>query len=164
MDEVVEAGDFKRCAAAALKALDHDKDCGQEKVCGCCGGGTAAWVSLRLRFALELSGARAHTRARPRHTRTHTHVRTHTHIYTHIHTLPPAPKQSSCSFSGAWRGKPGRMKRVYYVSSYFWDRALDAGIIADKAAIEWRTSPGVRGPFWGALGVFWEQHLRGGGV
>jgi hypothetical protein len=33
--EVVEAGDFKRCAAMALKALEHDKDCGQPKVCVC---------------------------------------------------------------------------------------------------------------------------------
>jgi hypothetical protein len=30
--EVIEAGDFKRCAAMALKALEHDKDCGQPKV------------------------------------------------------------------------------------------------------------------------------------
>jgi hypothetical protein len=30
--EVIEAGDFKRCAAIALKALEHDKDCGKPKV------------------------------------------------------------------------------------------------------------------------------------
>lgn len=30
--EVVEAGDFKKCAAMAYKALEHDKDCGQPKV------------------------------------------------------------------------------------------------------------------------------------
>jgi hypothetical protein len=30
--EVVEAGDFKRCAATVFKALEHDKDCGQPKV------------------------------------------------------------------------------------------------------------------------------------
>lgn len=35
VDEVVDAGDFKRCAQAAFQALEHDKDCGQ-KVCGCC--------------------------------------------------------------------------------------------------------------------------------
>lgn len=41
--EVVEAGDFKRCAEIAFKALEHDKDCGQPKVTkrgmvasGCC--------------------------------------------------------------------------------------------------------------------------------
>jgi hypothetical protein len=53
--------------------------------------------------------------------------------------------QDACSFSGAWRGKPAQMARVYYVSSYFWDRASESGIIADKAAIEWKTSPGVSG-------------------
>jgi apyrase len=51
--------------------------------------------------------------------------------------------QEACSFSGAWRGKPRGMQRVYYVSSYFWDRALESGIIDDKAAIEWKTSPAV---------------------
>ncbi|KAI8475039.1 MAG: nucleoside phosphatase family-domain-containing protein [Monoraphidium minutum] len=77
--EVVEAGDFRRCAAAALKALEHDKGCGHP--------------------------------------------------------------QSACSFSGAWRGKPGGMKRVYYVSSYFFDRAVEAGIIPDKGAINFGTTP-----------------------
>ncbi|KIZ06578.1 hypothetical protein MNEG_1382, partial [Monoraphidium neglectum] len=80
VDEVVEAGDFKGCAAAAFKALDHDKDCGADK--------------------------------------------------------------AACSFSGVWRGKPASMQRVYYVSSYFWDRALDSGIITDKSAIEFKTTPG----------------------
>ncbi|GBF96232.1 hypothetical protein Rsub_08777 [Raphidocelis subcapitata] len=79
VDEVIDAGDFKRCAEAALKALDHDRDCGGPK--------------------------------------------------------------GSCSFNGAWRGKPASMRRVYYVSSFFFDRALDAGIIADPAATEWRTTP-----------------------
>jgi hypothetical protein len=51
--------------------------------------------------------------------------------------------QDACSFNGAWRGKPAQMVRVYYVSSYFWDRASESGIIADKAAIDWKTSPGV---------------------
>lgn len=51
--------------------------------------------------------------------------------------------QEACSFNGAWRGKPSSMARVYYVSSYFWDRALDSGIIADKKATSWKTSPGV---------------------
>lgn len=54
-----------------------------------------------------------------------------------------APVQDACSFNGAWRGKPSSMARVYYVSSYFWDRAQDSGIISDKAAISWKTSPGV---------------------
>lgn len=33
VEEEVEAGDFTRCSAAALKALEHDKDCGGPKVC-----------------------------------------------------------------------------------------------------------------------------------
>jgi len=84
--EVEEHGDFKRCAKAALKALEHEKDCG---AAGADGG---------------------------------------------------------CSFAGAWRGKPaphlsGGAPRAYYVSSYFWDRAVDAGIVEDASAIEWATSP-----------------------
>lgn len=60
------------------------------------------------------------------------------------------PSQEACSFNGAWRGKPSSMARVYYVSSYFWDRALDSGIIADKQATSWKTSPGVsRFGWWG---------------
>lgn len=51
-----------------------------------------------------------------------------------------APKDQ-CSFSGAWRGKGPGGERVYYVSSYFWDRAVDSGIISDAAAISWKTSP-----------------------
>lgn len=53
-----------------------------------------------------------------------------------------AVDQAECSFNGAWRGKPKGMERVYYVSSYFWDRAEDAGIITDRNAINWVTSPG----------------------
>jgi hypothetical protein len=57
---------------------------------------------------------------------------------------PAALLEISCSFDGAWRGKPEAMKRVYYVSSYFWDRALESGIITNKSAPHWRTTPGVR--------------------
>jgi hypothetical protein len=38
IEEVMEPGDFKRCAAAVFKALDHDKDCGRPKVGGDWGG------------------------------------------------------------------------------------------------------------------------------
>ncbi|KAI8468567.1 MAG: nucleoside phosphatase family-domain-containing protein [Monoraphidium minutum] len=47
----------------------------------------------------------------------------------------------ACSFNGVWRKPPPGMKRVYYISSYFWDRAEDAGIISDPDAFEWATTP-----------------------
>ncbi len=58
-----------------------------------------------------------------------------------ITATPPSQPQDLCSFAGGWRGKASSSARVYYVSSYFWDRATDSGIIADKAAIEWATTP-----------------------
>ena len=38
--------------------------------------------------------------------------------------------QPQCSFRGAWRGP--RIPDVFYVSSYFWDRAADAGLLDDE--------------------------------
>ena len=35
------------------------------------------------------------------------------------------PLQTSCSFAGAWGG--GQLPKAFYVSSYIWDRALEAG-------------------------------------
>jgi len=49
--------------------------------------------------------------------------------------------KDQCSFSGAWRGKAAPKPRTYYVSSYFWDRAQDSGIIADADALHWETTP-----------------------
>lgn len=40
--EVVEAGEFKKCAAVALKALEHDKACWQPQVCRT-GGRACTW-------------------------------------------------------------------------------------------------------------------------
>lgn len=37
--------------------------------------------------------------------------------------------QLQCSFNGAWGGP--RVPKVFYISSYFWDRATDAGLIVD---------------------------------
>ena len=37
------------------------------------------------------------------------------------------PMQTSCSFAGAWGG--GQLPKAFYVSSYFWDRALEAGAL-----------------------------------
>ncbi len=49
------------------------------------------------------------------------------------------PAQEQCAFNGAWGGsvKP----TAFYVSSYFWDRATDAGIIGEKTAITWVLKP-----------------------
>ena len=33
--------------------------------------------------------------------------------------------QTQCSFAGAWGG--GHAPKAFYVSSYFWDRAVEAG-------------------------------------
>ncbi|KFM27824.1 Apyrase [Auxenochlorella protothecoides] len=44
-----------------------------------------------------------------------------------------------CSFNGAWGG--GRVPSVFYISSYFWDRAVDAGLVPETAAIEARVKP-----------------------
>lgn len=47
--------------------------------------------------------------------------------------------QDQCGFNGVWLGS--RRPTAFYVSSYFWDRATDAGIIADPAAISWDLKP-----------------------
>jgi hypothetical protein len=35
--------------------------------------------------------------------------------------------QSECTFNGAWGGS--KLPAVFYISSYFWDRAQDVGLI-----------------------------------
>ena len=45
--------------------------------------------------------------------------------------------QTECAFNGAWGGGP-RRPQAFYVSSYFWDRATEAGIITDTEAITWQ--------------------------
>lgn len=54
---------------------------------------------------------------------------------------PCKAEQALCSFNGAWRGKGPGPHRMYYVSSYFWDRARDAGIINVATAIQWPITP-----------------------
>lgn len=51
--------------------------------------------------------------------------------------------QRQCSFSGAWAGP--RIPGVFYVSSYFWDRAADAGLVNDDKAIQAKVHPGQFG-------------------
>mmetsp|Transcript_24134 Transcript_24134/g.43170 ORF Transcript_24134/g.43170 Transcript_24134/m.43170 type:complete len:261 (-) Transcript_24134:100-882(-) len=48
---------------------------------------------------------------------------------------------AACSFAGAWRGHAKIVEEEYYVSSYFFDRAVDAGIITDKNAAQWIVTP-----------------------
>jgi hypothetical protein len=90
------------------------------------------------------------TASRPQSKRTAVYICVRMHaqlpswlVFRHMTPLHLAAYQDTCSFSGAWRGKPSSMARVYYVSSYFWDRAVEAGIITDEAAVEWATSPAV---------------------
>ncbi len=56
--------------------------------------------------------------------------------------------QEHCSFDGAWRGRPPSKLRTYYVSSYFWDRATESGIIKEASAVSWPASikVGEEGP------------------
>jgi hypothetical protein len=48
--------------------------------------------------------------------------------------------QAQCAFNGAWGGG-NRHPTAFYVSSYFWDRATDAGIIREQDAIMWDLKP-----------------------
>lgn len=80
---------------------------------------------------------------------THAHARTHARCRAlPHHTLPPRPRhseppQEQCSFNGAWRGTDLSKGRDYFISSYFWDRAFETGIIKDKNATTWETSAQV---------------------
>ena len=42
-------------------------------------------------------------------------------------------QQHECSFNGAWGGGRGPGARTFYVSSYFFDRAVESGIVADES-------------------------------
>mmetsp|Transcript_4097 Transcript_4097/g.9548 ORF Transcript_4097/g.9548 Transcript_4097/m.9548 type:complete len:465 (+) Transcript_4097:52-1446(+) len=61
-----------------------------------------------------------------------------------MHVSKPCGKedmpQDHCTFDGAWRGPP-RTRSEYYVSSYFWDKGMETGIIADPKAITWTATP-----------------------
>lgn len=47
--------------------------------------------------------------------------------------------QSECTFNGAWGGS--KAPAVFYISSYFWDRATDVGLIPDDKSISVVISP-----------------------
>eukprot|EP00891_Asterochloris_glomerata_P009175 jgi/Astpho2/9175/fgenesh1_pm.00137_%23_2_t len=61
------------------------------------------------------------------------------HVYVHSYLgygLMAGRAATSCSFAGAWGG--GQLPKAFYVSSYFWDRALEAEIITDDNAVSWK--------------------------
>lgn len=47
--------------------------------------------------------------------------------------------EAQCSFNGAWGGP--RLPDSFYVSSYFFDRAIEAGVIGEKDAIQATIDP-----------------------
>eukprot|EP00884_Botryococcus_braunii_P017771 jgi/Botrbrau1/4678/Bobra.33_2s0041.1 len=49
------------------------------------------------------------------------------------------PAQDQCAFNGAWGGV--RQPKAFYISSYFWDRATDVGIISKEGATTWTVTP-----------------------
>lgn len=49
--------------------------------------------------------------------------------------------QSECTFAGAWGGS--QVPAVFYISSYFWDRAQDVGLIPDDKTISVVIKPAV---------------------
>ncbi|KAL3145004.1 hypothetical protein ABBQ32_003506 [Trebouxia sp. C0010 RCD-2024] len=52
---------------------------------------------------------------------------------------PCGAEQTQCSFAGAWGG--GHAPKAFYVSSYFWDRAVEAEIIKDHNALTYTLKP-----------------------
>jgi hypothetical protein len=56
------------------------------------------------------------------------------------------------------------MRRVYYVSSYFFDRAVESGIVRKPGAAEWRTTPRVGFLFSTAAERFLLLRSRRGGM
>lgn len=52
---------------------------------------------------------------------------------------PCGAEQTQCSFAGAWGG--GHAPKAFYVSSYFWDRAVEAEIIKDHKALTYTLKP-----------------------
>jgi apyrase len=47
------------------------------------------------------------------------------------HQLECGAPQLQCTFNGAWGGS--KVPQVFYISSYFWDRASDAGLVEEDA-------------------------------
>ena len=58
-------------------------------------------------------------------------------------TEPCSAPIEECTFNGVWGGpiRRNRNTRPVYLFSYFWDRAVDVGIIASTEAITWEMQP-----------------------
>ena len=58
-------------------------------------------------------------------------------------TQPCSAPIEECTFNGVWGGpiRRNRNTRPVYLFSYFWDRAVDVGIIASTEAITWEMQP-----------------------
>jgi apyrase len=56
------------------------------------------------------------------------------------HTDVCGAPQPQCTFGGAWGGP--RLPAVFYISSYFWERAAEAGLVPDGDAIDAVVEPG----------------------
>jgi hypothetical protein len=141
--QVVEGGSFQECKAAALKALNKDKCKGLPKA-RWAGGWGRGWGRHGQSALSARPAARPRPRARPTGHRPRRPLP--------FNTPSPRKNQDECSFDGVWHIKPAKMGRFYYVSSFFWDRAADAGIITRPDAIEWRTTPQARPAAGAAMG------------
>ena len=77
----------------------------------------------------------------------------HKHKYSvkphRLRTRPtPILLQSECTFNGAWGGS--KVPAVFYISSYFWDRAQDVGLIPNDKVRRSQSTPRMR-VLWGLL-------------
>ena len=59
-------------------------------------------------------------------------------VHTLLHSFE-IDVQTQCSFAGAWGG--GHAPKAFYVSSYFWDRAVEAGQLCCPSAMQRQCFP-----------------------
>jgi hypothetical protein len=113
-----EGASFGECHKVVLEAMQHTKDCGAPTVSlGVCEGPHVCGLRFVLASLLHAGPAPQGVTAAisPRQ-------RGCAHGVSALHALC---LQEHCSFNGAWMGS--RIPSIVYISSYFWDRATDAG-------------------------------------
>lgn len=54
---------------------------------------------------------------------------------------PCGGPRSECGFNGAWAGAGPKESQPLFVSSYFFDRAIDSGVLEDKTMIQAEITP-----------------------